>query len=292
MTVFEAVLLAIVQGATEFLPISSSGHLVLGQTFLGLDEPNLLFDIILHVGTLVAVVVFYRQSLVDIVRDSWSGARRFAQTRRVADLFEGEGARIALFVLIATIPTGILGLALEKLLDPADGTRIITAPVVCAILLVNGAILISHRWLRVREPEAPKGTGLGSMTLWNFTIWGAIVIGIAQGVAVLPGISRSGTTITAALLVGSARTQAARFSFLLSIPAILGALVLKFEPSAFAEHGGRTLGLYLGAAIVAAVVGYLCLRLLVLLLEKAQFHHFAWYCWAVGIAGIIAFWVR
>ncbi len=283
MTNFEAIALAIVQGATEFLPISSSGHLVLGEHIFGIAEPQLLFDIILHVGTLLAVVVFYRASIVEIVRDSWTGLRAFSKSGEVADLFAGDGARVAALVVLATIPTGIIGLGLEKLIDPGDGTRIITASVVCGVLLVNGVILFSHRFLHERETTAH-----GALTVWNLTIVGALLIGVAQGFAVMPGISRSGSTITAALLVGTSRVQAARFSFLLSIPAILGALVLKFDPAVFAGAGGGVLGLYLSAALVAGIVGYVCLRLLVLLLEQAKFHHFAWYCWAVGIGGWIA----
>lgn len=284
MSFLEAILLAIVQGATEFLPISSSGHLVLGQHFLGIEEPQLLFDIILHVGTLLAVVLFYRDSIAEIVRDSLGGLRAFAQTRQLADLFAGDGARVAALVVLATLPTGVIGLLLEKVLDPADGERIITAPVVCGILLVNGCILITHRVLRERDVKHA-----GALTVWNLTLLGAFAIGVAQGFAVLPGISRSGTTITAALIVGTTRVQAARFSFLLSIPAILGALVLKFDPAVFAGAGGSVIALYIGAALVAAVVGYLCLRLLVFMLERAQFHHFAWYCWVVGVIGLIAF---
>lgn len=283
MTPFDAILLAVIQGATEFLPISSSGHLVLGQHFLGIAEPQLLFDIVLHVGTLLAVVLFYRASIAEIVRDSLRGLRAFARTRRTADLFDGDGARVAALIVAATIPTGVIGLGLERIIDPDDGPRIITASVVCAVLIVNGFILISHRFLKERDVVFS-----GPLTVWNLTLVGALAIGVAQGFAVMPGISRSGTTITAALLVGTSRVQAARFSFLLSIPAILGALVLKFDPGVFAGAGGGVFALYAGAAVVAGIVGYVCLRLLVFLLERAQFHHFAWYCWLVGIVGLIA----
>lgn len=286
MSFLEALLLAVIQGATEFLPISSSGHLVLAQYFLGIEEPQLLFDIVLHVGTLLAVVVFYREAIAEIVRDTLTGLKNLAKTKKLSDFFAGEGARVAFLVCIATVPTGIIGLLLEDLLDPGEGPRVITAAVVCGVLIVNGFILIAHRWIRERDIERS-----GVLTVWNITLAGALLIGICQGLAVLPGISRSGATITAALLVGTARGQSAKFSFLLSIPAILGALVLKFDPSLFAVGGGGNLGIFLFGAVVAAVVGYFCLRLLVLLLERAQFHHFAWYCWAVGIAGLIAFFV-
>ncbi len=287
MSFFEALLLAVVQGATEFLPISSSGHLVLMQEFLGIDEPMLLFDIVLHVGTLLAVVFFYRDSIADIVRDTLTGLRAFSRTKLLADFFAGEGTRVATFVFLASIPTGFIGVALESLLDPVDGERIITAPVVFGILILNGFILISHRWLRERDVQREDG-----FTVWNLTLGAALLIGIAQGIAVVPGISRSGTTITAALMLGAARTKSARFSFLLSIPAILGALVLKFDPAVFAGSGGPSMAVFGIAALLAAVVGYVCLRLLVLLLEKAQFHHFAWYCWFVGAAGLIAYGLR
>lgn len=283
MSILPAILLAIVQGATEFLPISSSGHLVLGQYLLGIKEPQLLFDIVLHVGTLVAVVVFYRTTIVEILRDSWTGLRAVGRTRKLADFFEGEGARVGALVVAATVPTGIIGVFLERLIDPKDGPPVFSPSVVAGILILNGFILISHRWLR--ESEA-RHTGL--LTVWNLTLAGAILIGVAQGIAVIPGISRSGSTITAALLVGTSRVEAARFSFLLSIPAILGALVLKFDPTVFAGTGGGTIAIFLTGAAVAGIVGYFCLRLLVLLLQRAQFHHFAWYCWAVGIIGLIA----
>lgn len=285
MSFIEALLLAVVQGATEFLPISSSGHLVLMQTVLGLDEPLLLFDIVLHVGTLLAVVIFYRDSIADIVKDSWTGLQAFAKTRSLSDLFAGEGARVALFVVAATIPTGVIGLLLEDLLDPGGGARIITAPVVFGILIINGFILITHRWIEERDARPAR-----ELTVWNMTLWAALLVGVAQGLAVLPGISRSGTTITAALLLGAARTRAARFSFLLSIPAILGALVLKFDASAFAGGSGSAV-VFVVAALAAGAVGYLCLRLLVLLLQRAQFHHFAWYCWVVGVIGLLATWL-
>lgn len=282
MTTFDAILLAVVQGATEFLPISSSGHLILMQHFLDIAESQLLFDIILHVGTLVAVVAFYRDAIAEIIRDTVQGLRAFARSKQLSDLFAADGARVAALVVAATVPTGILGLLLKDVIAPDDGTRVITATVVCAVLLVNGAILFSHRFIGERDVERT-----GGVTVWNLTLIGAILVGVAQGLAVMPGVSRSGATITAALLLGTTRTQAAKFSFLLSIPAILGALVLELDATMF-DSSPQLWVTYLIGAVIAAVVGYVCLRLLVYLLERARFHHFAWYCWAVGIAGLLA----
>src|SRR5690606_32584975 len=118
-----------------------------------------------HVGTLLAVVVFYRDSIADIVRDTWTGLLTFLETRSFDDLFAGDGARVALFVVVATIPTGIMGLMLDDLLDPGGDTRIITAPVVFAVLIVNGFILITHRWIRERG-ERPAA----EFTVWNLTL--------------------------------------------------------------------------------------------------------------------------
>lgn len=282
MTTLDVILLAIVQGATEFLPISSSGHLILMQHFLGIAEPQLLFDIVLHVGTLVAVVVFYHAAIAEIVTDTLAGLRAFAKSKNPRDLVEADGARVAALVVAATIPTGILGLLMKDLIAPDDGSRAVTATVVCAVLLLNGVILFCHRFIKERDVERT-----GGVTVWNLTLVGALLVGVAQGLAVMPGISRSGATITAALLLGTTRTQAAKFSFLLSIPAILGALVLQFDASMFDASPSLWL-VYLVGAAVAAVVGYVCMRLLVYLLERARFHHFAWYCWAIGIAGLIA----
>ena len=285
MTFLQAIFLGIIQGATEFLPVSSSGHLRLGQELLGLREPQLLFDIVLHVGTLLAVVIFYRRELVTLFRGLLAGVQGLAAGHGRQALLEPEGMRLAWLVLLATLPTGVLGLVLEKLLDPPEGAEPLIGPVaVCALLLVNGFILFANRFVAGRE-QAPRS---GRLVLWNVTPAVALAIGVAQGIAVLPGLSRSGLTITAALLLGVDRQYAARYSFMLMIPAILGALVLKFDLDAFGA-GGHEVPLFLLGAAVAAVVGYGCLVLLTRLLERAQFHHFSWYCWAVGIVGLLFF---
>lgn len=282
MELWEAILLGAIQGVTEFLPISSSGHLVLTNELLGLKEPNLLFDIILHVGTLVAVMGYYRRDIWSVVRDLFTGIRRGVTERSLSALFAGEGARLAALVVIASVPTAILGLFLEKLIDPDGGERFVTATVVCAVLIANGGMLYLNRWLM--ESEKPGRAGL--LTLWGVTPWVALAIGTIQGIAVMPGVSRSGATITLALFLGVARTEAARFSFLLSIPAILGALVLKFDLDVFTGAGSAVVT-YMTGATAAALIGLGCLMWLVKLLRDAKFHHFAWYCWAVGIGGLI-----
>jgi undecaprenyl-diphosphatase len=256
---------------------------VLGQYFLGVQEPGILFDIILHLGTLLAVIFYYRADVYNLTADSLKALKRFAETRSVDAALELPNARIALFIVLATIPTGIMGVLIGKLLDPDVGPSLVTPTVVFGLLILNGTILFSNRFVR-DVPNQPEPT-------WNLTWKKAILLGMSQGFAVLPGISRSGTTITTALALGVSRPEAARFSFLLSIPAILGAVVLKFDTSVFSGDEGMTaVMIYTLGATAAGVVGYLCLKLLVALLKAARFYHFAWYSWAVGVTGLVYMW--
>ncbi|MFB6351553.1 MAG: undecaprenyl-diphosphate phosphatase [Bradymonadaceae bacterium] len=282
MDLIDAIVLGLVQGATEFLPISSSGHLVLGQYLLGLDQPELLFDIVLHVGTLLAVVGFYRRDLGILIDGIWRGIGELVGSRSVRKALEPDGARLAVLIAVACIPTGILGVLVDEFLPIERGT--VTAVVfVCGALLVNGLVLFAGRLVRDRDPEERSGP----LTLWNVSLAVALAVGTAQGLAVIPGISRSGMTIISALFLGIWRDQAARFSFLMSIPAILGALVLKFDPTVFSGPAvGPHLLTYGLGALAAGLSGFAAIYWLVRLIERAQFHHFSWYCWLVGGAGL------
>ena len=292
MDTLRALILGAVQGATEFLPVSSSGHLKLGQTLLELDQAQLLFDIVLHVGTLLSVMLFYRDDVLLALKGIVQGARDGARARSWRALLAPEGMRLSVLIVLSTIPTAILGLLLSDVLEPDTGLSPITPRVVCMLLLVNGAILMSNAYFLKRERGADAGgedaTEAGSaLSLWHITPLIALTLGVAQGAAILPGISRSGMTITVALALSVQRMHAARYSFLLSIPAILGALALKLgdvgEAGSLSAHPW---GAYIAGAICAAVIGYACLMLLTRMLKNAHFHHFAWYCWAVGLLGL------
>lgn len=266
-------ILAAVQGLTEFLPISSSGHLSLGHALFDAGEAPVLFDVVLHAGTLVAVIAFYRRDIYTILVDTWRSLRvpghSFGQRLGL------PGPRMILLVVTATIPTGILGLLLK---DSVEGAmRAPTA--VATMLLVNGALLFSSRWASGGRADADDDLDL---TL-GLTFQRALLIGVLQGLAVTPGISRSGITIIGAMWLGIAGERAARFSFLLSIPAILGALVLKLGELEGSTADVDLAQLLVGASL-AAGVGLASLVLLVRLLRGMKFHHFAWYCWALGIA--------
>jgi undecaprenyl-diphosphatase len=260
----EAMALGALQGATEFLPISSSGHLRLAEAALNAHPASVLFDIALHVGTLVAVVAFFWRDVVALV---------------VGLLPKGEGpwrsqpaVRALLALVVASVPTAAIGLGLSRYLEGH-----VPVAVVGGLLLLNGLVLLSTRG-RGGGAEVPRGMD------WGIGLGVAFLIGLAQGVAVLPGISRSGATIAMALLCGVSWRPAAVFSFLLSIPAILGALLLHLGDAEALSDSSVSLALGVG---VAVVVGVACLALLVGLLRKARFHHFAWYCFALGATAIV-----
>ena len=264
MAFLQAILLAIIQGLTEFLPVSSSGHLVIAQDLFGVfDEPGMFFELLLHVATLLAIFLYFRHDLRAILTGWRAGGKRADQSVFVG--YEGKTMRL---ILYASIPTAALGLVGWQFV----GILFQSSALAGAMMVVTGTVLYLSRYR-----QAP-GKDLGAMT-WR----DALLIGIAQGIAVLPGISRSGFTIAAALFCGLQRDIAARFSFLLSIPAILGAALIE---GARLVQPGRLEGLPLGPGLVAvpvaAAVGYFALRLVIQALLQWRFHLFAYYCWAVG----------
>ncbi len=290
MNFIEALLLGLLQGLAEFVPISSSGHLILAERFFGLHETQLLFDLVLHLGTLIAVILFYWEDVWNAVSGFTKASIAGIQERSVESFRRFDGARLAVLIVLATIPTGIIGVMIDRAIEPKNEAPLIAdaflPTVICAALVINGFILISTRFFAPKEDELPQRTSPWS--LWNITPMIAILIGVSQGLAALPGFSRSGLTITAAILLGVYRVESARFSFLLSIPAVLGAFVLKFNMDLFTGTDGMsTLIMYLAAAAVAGISGYITLILLVKMLKKAQFQHFAWYSWAAGITGLL-----
>lgn len=288
MTFLEAIILGFVQGLTEFLPISSSGHLMLGEYFFGYEEPNLLFNVVLHMGTLVAVTLFYRKDVFDAVGGAWGATVIGLRERSLSAFREKEGARLAVLLVLAMIPTVVIGLLLRPFVSAnalSDPSHLPYA--IFIMLIITGCILFSARFCN--DENAKERTG--NWTLWNITPQVALWIGVAQGLAVMPGFSRSGLTIVAALWLYVYRAEAARFSFLLSIPAVAGAMVLEtvlnFSPEALGSvEGLADVGMYASAALIAGIVGYLSILVLVNMLKKAHFWHFAWYCWVVGIGGL------
>lgn len=262
--------LAIVQGITEFLPVSSSGHLVIGGALLGVggSGENVLFEVAVHAGTLGAVVVYYGKRIITLARSffAWAGAG-FKAEGPVRDDVSYIG-----LIALGSIPAAAVGLALRGPVTEAFGSPMLAS----ACLIATGLFLLLSR-----------GRNGSAAISWKI----AVLIGLAQAVAILPGCSRSGWTITMAMICGLGFSAAAEFSFLLSIPAILGALLLESISAGGALSGGEIAVLVLAAA-VAFASGYAALRLLVWILGRGRFHRFSWYLIPAGTAFLIWFAMR
>ncbi|MBW2241743.1 MAG: undecaprenyl-diphosphate phosphatase [Deltaproteobacteria bacterium] len=248
----EAAWLGIVQGLTEFFPVSSSGHLVIAETLLGHVGEGVLFEIAVHVGTLVAILAFYRERIVSLI--SGVLAR------------EPEAWRYAGKLVLATLPAVVAGLTAKPFIESLFGEP----RVIVLTLLATGALLLT---IRRTQPHARA-----AMPSWPQAFW----IGCAQMLAIAPGISRSGSTLAAALALGVAPLAATEFSFLMAVAAITGAAVLAI-PDANAADAATLIACGIGA-VTAAVSGLFALRAFVRLLERQRFHFFAYYCFAAAMA--------
>ena len=282
MQLFDSIILGLIQGLTEFLPVSSSGHLVISQHLLGFCEPEILFDISVHVGTLAAIFFYFAS---DIRRLVVHGCKLsvYAVTNRAAFLchLKKWETRMILMILVASVPTAIIGLLLEQVAE----TLFASTTLAGAMLLVTGCVLWATRYvLPSLSGDNAAGTESSSDTK-TMTYGKAVAVGIAQGLAVLPGISRSGATISTALFLKTAPAHAVRFSFLLSIPAILGAHLLKFD--AYFESAAIPWHLHATGAVVACLSGCAALAVLMRVVKKGRLYIFAPYCWLVGIAVIL-----
>ena len=263
MSLFQSLILGIVQGVTEFIPVSSSGHLVLVPWLLGWEfDPEIVFvfDVLVQLGTLVAVFVYFRDDIVTIVRGVLHGLLR----RRP---LETAAARLGWLVVAGTLPAVVLGVLLKDWVESFFHSEVYTA----AFLLVTAALLTASELLGRRARR------IGSLNWVD-----ALVIGLAQCVALLPGVSRSGSTIAGGLARGLDRAAAARFSFLLSIPAMLGAGVLAGGDLLEIPNFGQYLAPIAVGFVVSAIVGYLCIRWLLAYLSRGSLYVFAGYCVVAG----------
>jgi undecaprenyl-diphosphatase len=250
---FEALVLGVVQGATEFLPVSSSGHLVVTQKLLGLAVEGVLFEVAVHVATLLSVLLVYRGR----VRELGLGALR-----------RDRGAWRYLGLLsLATLPAAAIGLGLEARIETMFERPWVSG----AGFLATGCILWSSRWALRRQPNRQPGAR------------DALLMGLAQAGALIPGVSRSGTTVVVGLWLGLEAREAAAFSFLMAVPAITGAAVLQV-PALLEGAAGVSSGALLVGGVAAAVTGVLAIRTFLLFLRRQTFHHFAVYVWCLGLA--------
>lgn len=264
MEIYQGIILGTIQGLTEFLPVSSSGHLVLGQIYFNITQGGLVFDASVHMGTLVAVILVFLKDILEIFKS----LVYYAGTRDKS----GHETNLALAaaIIIGSVPTAIIGLVLKKYEDILFTSSLLVG----AMLLVTGCLL----WISKRYYRTEQGKPL--------TVSRAVIIGIVQGLAVTPGISRSGSTIAAGLFTGLDRRTAARFSFLLSIPAILGAQILSIKD--MMESQGHIDPATIYGTIASFIVGLAALKLLLKLVNTGKFHLFAPYCWLAGILALIS----
>lgn len=256
-------LLAVVQGLAEFLPISSSGHLVLGRSLLGLEEAGLTLDVALHVGTLAAVTYAYRSDVRKLLSDVLAG--RFG---------------LAIWLLVATVPVGVVGILFKDRIELAAST---VAAAGGGLLLTSVLLLLGERARNRNDAEGvPESSEVeeGSEDLPGLRF--AILIGLAQCLALWPGVSRSGTTIAAGLMLGLGSSSAARLSFLMSLPAVAGAAVVSLPEAIQEGVAGVGFSWVLAAVVLSALVGILALRLLLLVLHRGAFRWFALYTLVLG----------
>ena len=287
MSLLQAIFLGVVQGITEFLPVSSSGHLAIFQNIFGMQtDGGLLFDVCLHIGTLAAVFIVYWKDIFKMIGEFFSMCadiagnikifyrnRRYKEAFRYHRIVHNNYRKFVVLVLVSTIPTGLIGVVGKNLISFASTTLIV--PGVC--LLLTGLLLLVADHCKDGK-KIPKDISYSN----------GFLIGIAQGVATLPGLSRSGTTITACLLSGFDRRFAVKYSFIMSIPAILGAAVLELKDIGTEVISGGMVANCVTGAIVAGVVGYICIRTMLVVVRKKNFKGFSIYCFAAGILAIIA----
>lgn len=252
VNILEAVFLGLLQGLTEFIPVSSSGHLVLAERLLGMhdDKANFFFNIMLHLASLAGVIVCFRKEIFALLTDN---------------------RRLILLLVVATIPAGIAGFLLKDAVE-----TVFSRPIpVCAFLMLTGVILyFSERFASDRFSKEEMGIGR------------ALAIGVAQAAAILPGLSRSGSTIGAGLVLGVKRIDAVAFSFLMSIPVIAGAGLLEIKDALNAQVAVEPLPIIVGA-IASFVASLAAIRIVQFLAAGGRLRFFAWYCLAVGIVGIV-----
>ena len=272
MSYLMSAVLGVVQGVAEFLPISSSGHLTLLQHFFGMEEPDNLFNILLHFATLMAVCVYYIQDVLEMIVEFFRGIAAVF-SRNPSRGHPPEARRLVFLIIVGTLPLFVVMLVKDYV--EALGSNPVF--VSCALLVTGCILFFSDRMSGGRKNAR------------SATVKDVLLVGLAQGCATIPGLSRSGCTISAGMAVGFDRKFAVRYSFLMSLPAVLGATILEIKDVLGAEGGlpEGVLPKYLLGMVIAGVVGYFAIRLVNLLADKGKFGAFAYYCWAAGLISLV-----
>ncbi len=274
MDILSAVVAGIIQGFTEFLPISSSGHLALYHIFFGypISGDRIAFDVFLHLGTLLAVCAVYRKDVIDVIRGFFTGIYKIIRIKPAKNGFD-KNEKLAFFIAAATLPLVIAAII------GADGW----ADAMSRRLFVVGAALILNGFILLLSEHAGKG----SKTLSDMKTKNALCVGLCQAIAVVPGLSRSGSTVSSGLLQGFDRESAVKFSFLISIPAIAGANILKLPDLIGSGAFGDGAAVYISGIVSAALSGFAAIKLLTYTVKKAKFRYFSYYCFIIGVTAVI-----
>lgn len=286
MTLLEAIIMGIVQGLTEFLPVSSSGHLSFMKYILKINtDTGLLFDVLSHLGTLIAIFIAFWKEIKQLIIESfailgdllWNGTQYFQNRLHLKPIsyrkiITTADRKFVVCILISTIPTAILGMMLETLIESAVTSVLVPG----MFLLLTGALLI-----------IADNYTLGKKKEETTTYKDALFLGLSQGFATLPGLSRSGTTITAALSRGFEQSYAVRYSFIMSIPAVIGAVALEVKDAFHEPVTASLLCNYAVGMLVAAVIGFCCIKKMLVLIRGKKFTYFAIYCIAIGTIAIV-----
>ncbi|HHT96896.1 MAG TPA: undecaprenyl-diphosphate phosphatase [Clostridiales bacterium] len=287
MTLLKAIIMGIIQGIAEFLPISSSGHLAIMKHILKIElETGLLFDVLLHIGTLVAIFIAFWKDIKKLIIEGFSIVGDFFINIFIAikNLFIKDKTiykkmvttpyrRFVMLVIVSTIPTGIIGYSFKNIIVNASETLIVPG----IFLIITGALML-----------VADNVKLGSKDESNTSYLDAIIVGVSQGLATMPGLSRSGSTITSGLLCGFDKMFAVKYSFIMSIPAIIGAALLEVKDITNSSITSNEAMYYFIGMVISAVVGYICIKTMLVVVRGKKFKYFAYYCFAVGSIAIIA----
>ena len=286
MSLLEAILMGVIQGVTEFLPVSSSGHLALFKILFGVEtETGMLFDVLLHLGTLLAVFAAFYKDIFHMIGEGFAILGDFFKNVLIFagnafgkrddpyhKLIDNSYRKFVMLVIVSTIPTGIIGIVASDVVEAASEILLVTG---CCLILTSVLLFLSDR------------IADGMKTPRNVTYSNAFFIGICQGLATLPGLSRSGTTITACLFSKFNRKFAVKYSFIMSIPAILRAVVLELTDLKGVEITTSDIGCYVAGVLCAAVVGYLAIKTMLVVVRQKKFTIFSVYCLLVGIVSVV-----
>lgn len=273
MTLFQATVLGIIQGLTEFLPVSSSGHLVISQAFIGAPH-SIAFDLVVHLATVLAVIIFFAREIWELLVAFTVGTLECFHIKKTQHYVTGHHFKLAWLIIIGSIPTALMGILFKDFFEGLFSSVTVAG----GFLLVTAALILLAEWI-----------GKNNRDDFQISFLDAIIIGFAQGCAIAPGLSRSGATVSAALMRGLKRDFAARFSFLMAVPAILGAGLFKAGDLAEAVSSGIGFVPLLVGFIAAFISGWIAIKLFLEIIKRTSIRGFAYYCIVMGIFVMVFF---